>query len=276
MQSNNLSETQKIGPYKLLYRLGKGGSSDVYAARGPWNQKLAVKIQRAINKKRQRFLQEFDIPNTFIHPCLNSIYAYGIDADGWSYLVMNQIENAVSVVTYAKKFEGQKRIDISMDLIIKVSQALGELHRKDWIHGDIKSKNILIDKSGQPKLIDFELTRQISATGKGNFFGTRSYAPPEQHEGQKLTPSADVYALAGVLCRMISGELPFPKTEKQEQATFRRNKAPKIPEDISTELKDLLYQALDPTPKNRPANGPEFAKLLLNIRKSTTKEKKES
>ena len=138
-----MSKQQKIGHYTLLYRIGKGGSSDVYATRGLWHQNLAIKIQRAANKKRQRFLQEFDIPNAFINPVINPIYAYGIDNNGWSFLVMNQIENAVSAVSYVKKHNQLKRIEKSIDIILEVSTALGELHKKGWIHGDIKSKNIL-------------------------------------------------------------------------------------------------------------------------------------
>ena len=145
---------QRIGPYQILYRLGKGGSSEVFAAKGPWDQKVAIKIQRR-PKKRRRFLQELDIPNSFYHPCLTPIYSYGINSEGWSYLIMDIIEGH-SAATYTKKLPQQKRVVEAVRICSQVAEALGEMHKKNWIHGDIKSKNILINKSDQPFLIDFE------------------------------------------------------------------------------------------------------------------------
>ena len=131
---------QKIGPYRILYRLGKGGSSEVFAARGPWEQKVAIKIQRR-PKKRRRFLQELDIPNSFSHPCLTPIYAFGINSEGWSYLVMDIIEG-VSAASYARKLPTPNRVKDSVRICGDISEALGKLHEQNWIHGDIKSKNI--------------------------------------------------------------------------------------------------------------------------------------
>ncbi|MEC7986089.1 MAG: serine/threonine-protein kinase [Myxococcota bacterium] len=251
---------QKIGPYRILYRLGKGGSSEVFAARGPWEQKVAIKIQRR-PKKRRRFLQELDIPNSFSHPCLTPIYAFGITSDGWSYLVMDIIEG-ISAASYSRKIPVPNRTKESVRICSDIAEALGKLHEQNWIHGDIKSKNILVDAKGKAYLIDFELARPLNETGKGGFFGTRSYSPPEQHEGKRLTPSVDVYALASVLCRMISGDLPYDRYSNDKQAQNRRSIPPKLPKEIPQRLYDLLQRALSPYPKRRPSNGTVFAKEL--------------
>ena len=112
-----------------------------------------------------------------------------------------------------------------------------------WIHGDIKSNNILVDKHGIPHLIDFELARSLEDTGQGKFFGTRSYAPPEQHEGKKLDTTVDVYAMAGVLYRMITNKSAFQRVDNAKEAENRRTTAPNISKRIPKKLKMLLTAA---------------------------------
>ena|GEM_PF-6328974 len=266
-----MTTEQNIGAYQILYRLGKGGSSEVFAAKGPWDQKVAIKIQRR-PKKRRRFLQELDIPNSFYHPCLTPIYGYGINNEGWSYLVMDMIEGN-SAATYTRKMSTAQRITEAVRICGQVSDALGKMHEKNWIHGDIKSKNILIDQSGQPHLIDFELARPLHETGRGGFFGTRSYAPPEQHEGKKLTTSVDIYALSCVLIRMITDNLPYERISNAKQAYVRKTTPPKIDSTIPVKLKTLLQQALSPNPHDRPQEGYQFSKMLYeSIRYQPPKE----
>ena len=122
-----------------------------------------------------------------------------------------------------------------LDLAISISKTIHVFHGKEWIHGDIKSKNILVRPDHIPILIDFELTAP-SKTGRGKFFGTRSYAPPEQHRGENLTPSVDIYSLTTILCKMISRVHPFPK----DIEPIDRINCLALPEDIPNELKDLF------------------------------------
>ena len=193
----NLSSIQSIGLYKTIYRLGKGGSSEVYAAKGPWSRRVAVKFQRT-PKKRHRFLQEIDICNNFTHPNLSCMLGFGIDAEGWSYIIMDLIDGQ-SAYKYASNVPETEKLPRILDLAISISKTIHVFHEKNWIHGDIKSKNILVKTDHTPILIDFELTRSLQKTGRGKFFGTRSYAPPEQHRGENLTPSVDIYSLTAIL-----------------------------------------------------------------------------
>ena len=250
----------KLGPYRILDRLGQGGSSEVFSAKGPWGKIIAVKIQRR-PRKRKRFMQEFKILNRNLHPLLIDVYEFGMLDSGWSYLIMEMIEGK-SATAYARTFYGKDRLWKSVLIAARVSEAFGALHDIGWIHGDLKSKNILIGADGFPHLIDFELARPVSSTGSGKFFGTRSYAPPEQHDGLRLTPSVDVYSMAGVLCRMISNQLPFEAVDNDKQAHNRRKSKPKLSKKYPSKLRDLLLSALDPDPKKRPQNGREFAKAL--------------
>lgn len=256
-------ENEQIDSYKLLYFLGSGGSSDVYAGKGPWERDVAIKLQTAANK-RKRFVHEFEILNLIQHPLLTPIYAFGIQKNGDAYLVMELIEGLYAS-RYTQELVGQRKIVNAIQITATIANALGHLHQQGWIHGDIKAKNILVSKMGIPYIIDFELSRHITETGKGKFFGTRSYSPPEQHEGSYLNPSVDVYALASLLCRMISGKLPYPKMDNSEQVKYRRSNKATVPDKIPKALKELLIQSLHHDPTFRPKNGFEFSKLLLDV-----------
>jgi serine/threonine protein kinase len=251
---------QQLGPYRILDRLGQGGSSEVFSAKGPWGKLIALKIQRR-PRKRRRFMQEFKILNKNLHPLLIDVYEFGMLDIGWSYLIMEMIEGK-SATAYARNFYGKERLWKSVLIAARVSESFGALHDIGWIHGDLKSKNILVSADGFPHLIDFELARPIQSTGSGKFFGTRSYAPPEQHDGLQLTTSVDVYSMAGVLCRMISNQLPYESVDNDKQAKHRRKNKPKISKRYPTELRDLLVSALNSDPKKRPQNGKEFAAAL--------------
>jgi serine/threonine protein kinase len=250
----------RLHRYRILERLGKGGSGEVFLGIDPFKRSVAVKIQRR-PRKRLRFMQEYKILNEFPHPSLVSVYEYGLLSGGWSYLVLELI-NGKSATGYVRSLYGSDRLYKCIQIAIKISEAFGSLHQMNWIHGDIKSNNILVDQSGIPHLIDFELARALSSTGTGKFFGTRSYAPPEQHDGLKLDASVDVYAMAGVLHRMITNKSVFERVDNAKEAHHRRTTAPNISKSIPKNLRTLLQNALDPDAQKRPANGYQFADQL--------------
>ena len=254
---------EKIDSYELIHFLGSGGSSSVYSSKGPWERDVAIKLQTA-PLKRRRFLREFDILNQVQHALLTPIYVFGIQKDGNAYLVMELIDGLYAS-RFTNRLDGKEKLYTALRITATVANAIGHLHKEEWIHGDIKAKNILVSTRGIPYIIDFELSRHLTETGKGKFFGTRSYAPPEQHDGLLLTPSVDIYALGGLLCRMLCGQLPYPKMDNNKQANKRRTLPPQLPNNISNRLKSLLLKALNPEPEKRYQNGFEFSEALLKL-----------
>ena len=206
-------------------------------------------------------MQEYHIMNKALHPSLAQVHEFGLLPQGWAYLILELIEGK-SATAHVRSFYGKERLQQSIIMAAQISKAFGALHNIGWIHGDIKSKNILVDQKQLPHLIDFELSRPLEETGKRKFFGTRSYAPPEQHQGKKLTTSVDVYAMAGVLYRCITNKLPFETVEKEQQAK-ERLKPPNISKRLPKKLRELLIAALDSKPGNRPPDGTAFAEELL-------------
>ena len=126
---------------------------------------MAIKIQRR-PRKRLRFMQEYKILNEFPHPSLVSVYEFGLLSGGWSYLVLELIDGK-SATGHVRSLYGSQRLYKCLQIAIKISEAFGSLHQMNWIHGDIKSNNILVDGNGIPHLIDFQLARAISSTGTG-------------------------------------------------------------------------------------------------------------
>ena len=248
-----------IGPYRILSRLGKGGSSEVFIAQGPWIDKVAVKWQRAA-QKRSRFLQEIDIINRFSHKHLSRSICFGIDKEGWAYIVMELIEGK-SAYRYANGISESDKLKQVLNICISICKTLQVFHDSGWIHGDLKSKNILVKSNLTPILIDFELTRALSKTGAGKFFGTRSYAPPEQHKGLPLSYSVDIYALTVIMCRMLTKEHPFSK----ELPPADRFKNLVLPQNIPSKLKSIITNALSNDPTLRPQNGQDFGQMLTEV-----------
>ena len=246
--------------YRVLESLGRGGSGEVFLGVDRFKRPVAIKIQRR-PKKRQRFMGEYKLLNEYPHPSQVSVYEFGLLKEGWSYLVLELIKGK-SATNYVRSLYGSQRLYKCLQIAIKISEAFGSLHQMNWIHGDIKSNNILVDEQGAAHLIDFELARDLNKTGTGRFFGTRSYAPPEQHDGLKLDATVDVYAMAGVLHRMITNKPVFERLDNAKEAMNRRKTAPNISKRLPANLRRLLAEALDPDPTNRPRNGYDFADRL--------------
>ena len=250
----------RLQRYRVLESLGRGGSGEVFLGVDPFKRPVAIKIQRR-PRKRLRFMQEYKILNEFPHPSLVSVYEFGLLNEGWSYLVLELIDGK-SATGHVRSLYGSQRLYKCLQIAIKISEAFGSLHQMNWIHGDIKSNNILVDGNGIPHLIDFELARALSSTGTGKFFGTRSYAPPEQHDGLKLDTTVDVYAMAGVLHRMITNKSVFERVDNDKEAMHRRKTEPSLSKRLPGPLRALLYEALSPDPTLRPPNGYAFADRL--------------
>ena len=237
MSSNRLQR------YRVLESLGKGGSGEVFLGVDLFKRPVAIKIQRR-PRKRLRFMQEYKILNEFPHPSLVSVYEFGLLSGGWSYLVLELIDGK-SATGHVRSLYGSQRLYKCLQIAIKISEVSSvPLHQMNWIHGDIKSNNILVDGNGIPHLIDFELARAISSTGTGKVFGTRSYAPPEQHDGLKTDTTVDVYAMAGVLHRMITNKPVFERVDNDKKPLHRRKTRPNISSRLPQALRTLLLESL--------------------------------
>ncbi len=221
-----LSELQvsptATGSYHLIRRLGEGGMGVVWLAErrvGDAVQRVALKRVRG-TVQASRFGAEQRILATLSHPNIARLVDAGIDRDGASYLAMDYVEG-MPIDRYCET----RYLDLRalIRLFVKVCAAVTYAHERLIIHRDLKPSNILVEHTGEPKLLDFGIARFVDATAtasESTWFMTPAYASPEQIEGAPLGTATDIWSLGIVLYELLTGVHPF-KHLKTEQARTR-------------------------------------------------------
>src|SRR5580765_5378209 len=212
---------RQIGVYRLVSEIGRGGMGAVFLAEradGEFSQKVAIKlIKRGMDSEFivRRFRHERQILASFEHPYIARLLDGGTLPDGVPYFVMEYIEGQ-TLYNYADR----QRLDLMgrLKLFQKVCSAIEYAHERQIIHRDIKPSNILINKYGNPKLLDFGIAKildpdliheSVNPTASLVRMMTPDYASPEQVRGIEITPSSDVYSLGILLYELLSGHKPY-------------------------------------------------------------------
>jgi WD40 repeat protein/tRNA A-37 threonylcarbamoyl transferase component Bud32 len=201
---------------EVLSELGRGGMGVVYKARQiRLNRLCALKTllhgAQTGTESHARFLAEAETIAKLRHPNIVQIYGLG-DYDGRPYFEMEYIEGG----SLAQRLDGTPWAPgPAAQMVVVLARAIGDVHRLGIIHRDLKPANVLLTDDGTPKLVDFGLAKTLEAdsnlTQSGVFYGTPSYAAPEQAEGLTNTvgPAADIYALGAIFYHLLTGHPPF-------------------------------------------------------------------
>jgi serine/threonine-protein kinase len=205
--------------FEIVRILGKGGMGAVYLARDQrLSRYVAIKVLHADDlgspDRRARFLREARTAAAIRHQNVATIYEVDETADGQPFLVMEYCEGE----TLAQRMR-RKPLDAAEILSIsrQIAGGLAAAHENGVIHRDIKAANIMLEPSGQVKILDFGLARMQreieGATSfestEGHFFGTIHYLSPEQARGAPADERTDLFSLGVVMYQMASGHLPF-------------------------------------------------------------------
>ena len=201
----------RLGAYRLTRALGRGGMGVVYEAvraDGQFEQRAAIKVVDAAGADLlARFQRERRILARLAHPNIARLLDGGASASGRPYFVMELVEEATAIDAFCQGRTPQQIVS----LFLPVCRALEYVHRNLVVHGDLKPGNILVDGTGTPKLVDFGIARILEGPENQSaptqtLALTIQYASPEQLLGQPLTTASDVYSLASVLYRALTGE----------------------------------------------------------------------
>jgi serine/threonine protein kinase/tetratricopeptide (TPR) repeat protein len=272
------AEGGRCGPYELVRMLGEGGMGSVFLARrtdGEVEQRVAIKFVHSTRSPafRERFLRERQILASLSHPGIARLFDAGHTEDGQPYLVMEYVEG-VSLDIYCQKLEFREQLK----LCLRVCDAISYAHRNLVVHRDLKPSNILVDATGQPKLLDFGIARILDEAADTSMTQERiltpDYASPEQIGGTAHTTATDVYSLGAVMYRLLTGAAPHaPSAGSAEPIEVRicstEVPAPsKVNPALPRDLDFILGKALRKEPDERYAGVDALAEDLRALLES--------
>ena len=224
---------RRIGPYRLLREIGRGGMGAVYLADRDddrFDRRVAVKLVRTgvlAGEFRRRFFLEQRILASLEHPHIARLYDAGIGDDGTPYIVMEFVEGR-PIDDHCTELDSP--VDERLQLFDQVCDAVEFAHRKLVVHRDLKPGNVLVSDRGVVKLLDFGVAKllagegrpagSLTEAGEGRAF-TPEYASPEQLRGEPVSTATDVYALGVLLYELLTGSWPYRAADRSSRSIER-------------------------------------------------------
>jgi non-specific serine/threonine protein kinase/serine/threonine-protein kinase len=222
----------QFGNYKIIGEIGRGGMGAVFLAErsdGEFEQKVALKIIRqsfAGAEMERHFRRERQILASLNNPNIAKLLDGGVSAYGELFLVMEYVEGK-SFFEYVES--RNLKIKERLDLFLKVCRAVSYAHQNLIVHRDIKPGNILVNKDGEPKLLDFGLAKVLdenvafdaTRTETAIRAFTPAYASPEQICGKTASTASDVYSLGVLLYELLTSNKPFHYEGKSIEEIIR-------------------------------------------------------
>ncbi len=274
-----------IGAYHLKRVIASGGMGTVYeAVQTQPRRAVAIKVMNrgiASRSALRRFEFEAQVLARLRHPGIAQIYeaaTQDLGAGEVPYFAMEYIPNALPLTDYARRRELSVRR--RLDLFARVCDAVHHGHQKGIIHRDLKPTNILVDASGQPRIIDFGVARATDSdlaittlqTDVGQLVGTLQYMSPEQCDADPhaLDTRSDVYALGVVLYELLCEQLPYDvrRAAVHEAARVIRESAPARPSTVSRTVRgDVETITLKAMEKDRDRRYHSAHELASDIRR---------
>lgn len=240
--------------YDLGDELGRGGFGVVLAGRRRRDgAPAAIKLAHAEISDDLRVAREVERLRALRHPRLAELHGLFADAQGRQALVYEFIPGK----PLDEVLEAGARVDPAA-LVRDLGAALDALHQAGLVHRDVKAPNVMVEPTGQFRLVDYGLLRGVdegdTVTATGMIVGTIATMPPEQFMGERLTPQADLYSLACILFLAAEGRDAFPEANPGENLAAKKLGPPRVGD------RDAFYRkALHPDPTRRFASGAALA-----------------
>lgn len=264
----------RIGRYRILQRLGGGGSSDVYVAEDRLlGRKVALKILRRRESdegQMRRFHREARSASMLNHPNVVTIFDVGRDGDV-DYIATEVVPGET---LRDRLVRGPMTIVEAIDVAVSVANGLAAAHEAWLVHRDIKPENIAIRPDGLVKVLDFgvsTLAGDGDATDpirRDSLVGTLHYLSPEQVRGEAIIDTrSDIYSLGVVMYEMLGQRVPFSgRNVLDVLAAIVEAEPQPLPGLVPAPLRELVMRSLAKSMYQRPQTAAEVSASLGEIR----------
>ena len=264
------------GRYEILSELGSGGMGVVYKVRDrQLDQIIALKTIRSDGLRDSEMLEtlksEIRLSRQITHRNVVRIYDLG-EIAGLPFISMEYVRGMT--LKYLLQKRGRVPVSAGLRVMRQVCTALQVAHEQGILHRDVKPDNVMLEPTGNAKLMDFGIASQIKITD-GNakdavIVGTPAYAPPEQLKGNRVDERADLYACGVLMYRMFTGMLPFDDRhldkmiDKKTKADYRA--AITVIQDLPASLDSVINSCLKVDRNDRPRSAGVLLAALEGIR----------
>ena len=270
-----MSESMLGGRYRIAAQIGAGGMAQVFRGEDTvLGRPVAIKVLAAHFAKDAafvaRFRREAQAAARLNHPNVVNVYDTGSD-DGTHYIVMEFVEGR----SLSEFVSGGGRLtpERACELGESVCAALAAAHREGIVHRDIKSGNIMVDRGGRVKVMDFgiaHLDTDQTVEQTAAVLGTASYLSPEQARGEPVDARSDLYSLGCVLYEALTGRVPFAGDSPVSVAYKHVNETPEPPSrlnaDVPPSIDAIVLRCLAKNPANRYGSAEELGADLERAR----------
>ena len=265
---------QTFGSYVLGVVIGRGGMGEVYEARSSkTGETAAVKVPHrhllVEDSMVKRFVREAKLASTLISPNIVRVHEVGVVSDTVPFLAMERLRgrDLAEVLRLDRRMDPE---DVA-DLVGQIAEGIGVAHALGIVHRDLKPQNVFRAEGSEGrtwKILDFGVSKLADGGAtltRGAVLGTPSYMAPEQARAQEVDARADVYAVAAIAYRALTGRPPFSGGDAVAvllEVVQNMPLRPRAVADVSAQLEDVLMVGLAKERDDRFATAAELASAL--------------